>query len=278
MYMPHIDNSKRYILTCIDVYSRFATARALTNRSGPTILDETKSIFKEMGVPTNINVDNEFDYKEWMKYMDDLGVKVYLSHADDVIDSKNSIIERFHRTFRQLVLNFELNTGRKDWATYLPLVLKSYNEQVHRTVKNTPQKIWSGQENNEQTVTKVPMSYKIGQLVRIARKAKTFDKGARETYSEEVYKIKEMKGNRYILEDIKTNKQPKRGYKELELSTVQEAVEPKIIQTRKKTTQKKDVDEQQVKKKVDRAIRNLKNTGAKSKFDQDLATIAKKRK
>lgn len=278
MYMPHVDKGKRYILTCIDVHTRFATAKALTNRSGPTILRETKAIFKQMGVPTNINVDNEFNYKEWMAHMKSNDVKVYLSHADDVIDSKNSIIERFHRTFRQLVKNFELNTGRKDWATYLPLVLKSYNGQIHRTVKSAPQKIWSGKDENKQTITKVPMRYKVGQLVRIARKPKTFAKGARETYSEEVYRIKEIKGNRYFLTDVKSGQPANRGYKELELSMVQDAIiEPKIIQTRKMTVESKNVSQQQVQKKVDRELRNLKNIGAKSSFDRGVATRQTKR-
>ena len=39
----------KYILCCVDVYSRYASCRAMTNRRNETILTELQSIFSEMG-------------------------------------------------------------------------------------------------------------------------------------------------------------------------------------------------------------------------------------
>ena len=49
----------KYILCCVDVYSRYASCRTMTNRRNETILTELQSIFSEMGLPKTINSDNE---------------------------------------------------------------------------------------------------------------------------------------------------------------------------------------------------------------------------
>ena len=43
---------------CIDVYSRYLQARAMTNRRMETIIDNINDIFKTMGKPANLNADN----------------------------------------------------------------------------------------------------------------------------------------------------------------------------------------------------------------------------
>ena len=69
-----IDNYK-YILGVIDVYSRYAICRALTNLRVETLLEAMKSIFDEFENltgerPKNINADNEFNNKQFNEYFD----------------------------------------------------------------------------------------------------------------------------------------------------------------------------------------------------------------
>ena len=49
VYNKYLRNSYHYILTVVDVYSRYAAARPMTNYSMPTIIDNLGSIFDEMG-------------------------------------------------------------------------------------------------------------------------------------------------------------------------------------------------------------------------------------
>ena len=60
VYDRYSFHNYKYILTCIDVYLRFVSARPLTTREAPTIKKALTSIFEEMGLPLNINCDQEF--------------------------------------------------------------------------------------------------------------------------------------------------------------------------------------------------------------------------
>ena len=70
----------------INIYSRFACCRAMTNRKNETILEEIKSIFDEMGLPKAINSDNEFNKAILNDYFE----------PDEI--NKNAIVERCNRT------------------------------------------------------------------------------------------------------------------------------------------------------------------------------------
>ena len=67
----------KYILCCVDVYSRYASCRAMTNRRNDTIIEEIKSIFDEMGIPKTINSDNEFNKSTFNNYFNDNDIKCY---------------------------------------------------------------------------------------------------------------------------------------------------------------------------------------------------------
>ena len=209
MYMPWTFNGMRYILTCVDVYSRLVKVVPLRSRTGPTILKATKELFEKKfkKIPKNINVDNEFNYKAWMEYMSQNNVKVWLSYADDIIDSKNAIIERWHRTIREKVQAFELNTKRKDWPAYIGILVDAYNNQYHNTVKGAPSQIFKGIEENTQKVIVKQDKFKVGDLVRIKNTKKSaFTKtGDQTTFSTDVYKIiKKLSLNRFQLQNTET--------------------------------------------------------------------------
>ena len=72
----------KYILCCIDVYSRYASCRAMTNRRNETIIEEMKSIFNEMGMPKAINSDNVFNKSTFNNYSNDNDIKRDFSQRD----------------------------------------------------------------------------------------------------------------------------------------------------------------------------------------------------
>ena len=45
----------------VDVYSRFTQARAMTTRKQETVIEKVKDMFKIMGVPKEMTMDNEFN-------------------------------------------------------------------------------------------------------------------------------------------------------------------------------------------------------------------------
>jgi len=96
VYDRFMFNNYKYILCVIDVYSRYAQCRAMTNRRLDTIIENMNDIFNKMGYPKNLNLDNEFNKKEFKNYTDKHKIKLWFSQPYE--QNKNAIVERFNRT------------------------------------------------------------------------------------------------------------------------------------------------------------------------------------
>ena len=107
-------NKYKYILCVIDVYSRYAVSKAMTNRENDTILKNMKEIFDEMGgSPENINCDNEFNTSKIIEYFKDKKIIPHFSEPNEI--NKNAIVERFNRTITGLIQKYRVATGDKKW-------------------------------------------------------------------------------------------------------------------------------------------------------------------
>jgi transposase InsO family protein len=219
VYDRYTFHNYKYILDCIDVHSRYVTARPLTNRQAPTIVKALRSMFDEMGVPLHVNCDQEFvQAKEIRTFFDRNGVTVYASDPDE--PRKNALIERFHRTLALMLQRWRLSeSGLRNWPKVLPDIIENYNTSLHRTIGATPAQVFRGEVASKQVVVRPkPPSRKIGDLVRVLSQKQTFDKGDAPRYSKDVYKVIAMEGNRYLLRNQRTDAQPRRRYKEDELN------------------------------------------------------------
>ncbi len=72
-----------YILTVIDVFSKFAFVRLLKNKKGPTVLEALKSILDERK-PKRIQADegNEFFNAQCKSYMDKHNINLYFTNSE----------------------------------------------------------------------------------------------------------------------------------------------------------------------------------------------------
>jgi hypothetical protein len=213
----------KYILCCVDVYSRYAQCRAMTSRNNDALLEEIKDIFHVMGVPKNINADQEFNTKILLDYFNKTKIVCHFSEVGEI--NKNAIVERFNRTLAGLIQKWRVATkqirspsGRSlQWYKVLGDLVDGYNKCYHRTIKASPAEVFNGKAKNRQEIRFVPQIFKVGDIVRLKEEKKILGKGDFIKYSEETYIIIEKKGTRYKLEDVKTGKEPKRMYKEYEM-------------------------------------------------------------
>jgi len=92
---PNLNQGFKYLLTCIDVYSRFAFVEKLKSKEGIKVLEVFKKMMSEEGNPKNLNVDegSEFIYKPFRKYCEDNDITLWYSNPEQ--DNKNAIIEDF---------------------------------------------------------------------------------------------------------------------------------------------------------------------------------------
>jgi len=211
----------KYILCCIDVYSRYVQCRAMTNRSLPTIMDNFKSIIENMGNPKNINADNEFNKGAFKTYCKENDIKTWYSQPDE--PNKNAIVERFHRTLASLIQKWRIATGRYDWNKILPKIEYNYNHSFHKSLGATPYDVFNGNAVNKGELRDNKQNtghFKVGDKVRILIKKEVFDKGDRLRFSKQIYTVVGIDRQKYEVKNDDTDQISKYKFKFYELLKV----------------------------------------------------------
>lgn len=225
----------KYILTVIDVFSRFAYAEPLKNKTGPVVLEAFKKVAKN-GPPHLLTSDNgsEFINKQFQDFLKDQNI-THIT-VDPGTHTTVGVIERFNQTLKNAIFKYFQINDTNVWIDKLPRLIRSYNNRYHSTIQGKPkdsgsrrgiiQQIYA--QKNDVAIPKL----KVGDQVRIIIDKGKFKRGFKQTWSEEIYKI-ETSGNLYKLEGL-----PKK-YHYYELQTVGDVIEiPAEAKGEKQVTRK----------------------------------------
>jgi hypothetical protein len=232
----------QYVICMIDVYSRYANARALNSKEMPVYLNAIKEMCEENaavieggdGWPKEVSSDNEFnkgeyqnypphptvlDYEragDFIRYMRAHGChKFFFSDVGEL--HKNPIVERFHRTLALRLNRKRQQTHNLNWVGYLADIVKGYNHTYHSTIKAIPADVFAGRDLNYQLYKEVPRTFQVGDRVRYREEKQVFGRGDRRTYSKKVYVITAIIQQRYQLTDPQTQDVERKRFKEAEL-------------------------------------------------------------
>lgn len=179
VYDRYADGHYKYMLFILDIYSRFADGEYLTNRNSETIVNAVEKIFSRMGKPKKLSCDNEFNTRDFILFLKKQEISVIFSIPNDI--QKNSIVERFNRTFAGYLKRLRA-IGKYKWVDEFRDILENYNNSYHRTIKDTPYNIFHKGQPNKQDVIVVLNKFKVGDNVRIKIKKTIFNKGDLKIY------------------------------------------------------------------------------------------------
>lgn len=221
IYDRYTYHNYKYILVVVDVYSRYAMARALTNRTLSNIMKHIKEIFHEMGKPNVVQCDNEFNKKSFNDYCQENNILTEYSLPDEI--NKNVVVERLNRTIADILQRWRVATGRHDWYDVLNEVMYNYNHNRHSAIKAKPIDVWERKDINHQTYKVVKYPLKVGDQVRLARSKGIFDKGDTLSFSKQVHTIREIDGIKVYLDDFTDWVKP---YQLMKIDKVQHYPEP----------------------------------------------------
>ena len=92
----------KYLLTCIDVLSRYAWVVPLKDKMGKTLKDEFQVVFKSGRRPMRLQIDKgtEFTNQVFQKFLKEHNVHFFTTYNEE---TKASIVERFNRTLKTQV-------------------------------------------------------------------------------------------------------------------------------------------------------------------------------
>ena len=220
------NNNIRFMLTCIDTFSRKANAVPIKDKTPKVVLAGFKKHVKFYGgTPKYIYCDQGSEFKaEFEKYCDSKNIKMYHTFAL----FKASPIERFHRTLKDR-LNMQFTQAQSHrWIDILDETIGQYNNSKHSAIKMTPNKAFEKKNHdkvyeNQYGKIKAPPAnskplYELGDKVRVSRVKGTFEKSGY-NWSQEIFTINRRDLNypyRYWLKDEK-NEQIQGSFYEPEL-------------------------------------------------------------
>jgi transposase InsO family protein len=242
------NNGYRYLLTAIDVLTKYGRVTMLRNKNAATVTEAFSDMIGDVK-PRLLQTDKgtEFLNAQFQKMLADNGIKHYTSENDDI---KASIVERWHRTLLAKLYRYFTYKNTYRYVDVIQDIVASYNATYHSTIKMAPVDVTV---HNESVIREALLShspkktkpkFNVGDAVRISgTKQRIPAKGYRDKWTEEVFNITKILNTNpitYVIADY-NGEELKGKFYTPELQKVIKDVYrvEKVLKTRKVTGGKK---------------------------------------
>ena len=198
----------KYLLTIIDVFSKYAWVMPLKTKTGKDITKAFDYIIEGSArKPSRLWVDKvtEFYNQTFKKYLEQNNIQMYNTHNE----GKSVVVERFNRTIKTRIWKYFSANSTTRYFDILPALLQQYNHSVHRSTGMTPHDP-SQKENEEEVRIKLQgksrarapkAKFRISEQVRIAKLKRHFEKGYSPNWTEEVFVVDQVAHSAGDLQD-----------------------------------------------------------------------------
>ena len=125
-----------YLVTCIDVFSKYAWAIPIKTKTGKSLVEAVRKIFAKRK-PINFQTDkgSEFVNKTFLNFLKEEFVHFFTTENEDI---KASIVERFNRTLKEKMWRYFTKTNKFRYIHVLDRLLRNYNHSYHRSIRMAP--------------------------------------------------------------------------------------------------------------------------------------------
>ncbi|KAJ8020517.1 hypothetical protein HOLleu_40127 [Holothuria leucospilota] len=188
----------RYILTCIDIFSKYAWARVLKNKTGKSIVNAFQSIFKERQ-PKSLQTDKGTEFKNqlFQQFLRKNNIHFFTTNNE----TKASVVERFNRTLKSRMWRYFTANGNRRYIDVLQKFLVSYNKSLHRSIGKAPEdvnvtnqeEVWQALYGRDFSPDQSEQKFKLelNDPVRISMATRPFRKGYLPQWTDEVFTVSE---------------------------------------------------------------------------------------
>ena len=193
------NNNYKFILTVIDIFTKYAWAIPLKNNSGLSITNGFKTVLSEGRKPEKLWVDrgSEFYNKTFKSLLKEYetgkaasGIELYSTYSD----LKAVFIERFNRTILHIINKPMFINGDGNWVNILNDAVVTYNNNIHSTINMTPVDASNNPDKVKYTFSfkNIKPKLNVGNYVRNADKRNSFSKGYTSNWNRELFKVNEV--------------------------------------------------------------------------------------
>lgn len=200
-YFSRANKGYKYILMIIDVFSKYGWAIPLKNKSGPEIVRAFTELWDNEGQnpPKFLWTDKgkEFDNKQFYSLLEKKKVHLYWTENEE----KSCIVERWNRTIKRNMWKYFTKHSTGKYIKILPEIIEKYNNTKHSSIGCTPSEARkpSNYQHVFESLYKSPIRHRekgqeqpkfaIGDIVRITKLKKEFEKGYTANWTEEIFEI-----------------------------------------------------------------------------------------
>ena len=187
----------KFVLTCIDVFSRKGYAVPLKSKSPVEVVKAFKTLEKSLPFMIQSDKGTEFKGRVFQSWLKSKHVEFFTSQ-DPVI--KCSLVERFNRTLMSKLWRYFTRNRTLRYLDVLGDIVESYNDTRHKsigmapndvTVKHAPT-IWRRlYPAFKKPVYTKALKFQVGDSVRISKAKKLFAKSYLPQWSQEIFTVHE---------------------------------------------------------------------------------------
>jgi hypothetical protein len=210
-FMVEQNEGYRYVLIVQDIFSRKIWARPVKNKQGRTVSTALREILTNMA-PFSENarlvIDRGTEYlnREVRALLQSFGLDI--THPSD---GHASHVERANLSLQRLLFqNMYERGGPRRWLDFLPEAVNIMNNRYHRIIRMSPNEAEDPVNLNQlfeamslkQTDAvykemlpnskKKPSKFKLGDVVRIQKEKRIFNRGYQPTFTDEVFKVSQI--------------------------------------------------------------------------------------
>lgn len=238
----------KYLLVCIDVFSKYAWIKPLKSKSAHELDDALQKVFlQDNRQPLMIQTDKgtEFLNSTVKSMLKKKHIKLFTTNSE----RKASIVERLNRTIKSIMFKYFTKTNTRKYIDILPDLVKRYNNSYHRSIKMRPvdvnqsnvSQVWINLYEKLAVFHKSKNKLMVNDLVRISIEKAPFQKRYEEVWTEEIFIVSHcVAGNPTVYKLKDQNNEPIKGvfyYEEL-----QKVFEPSAYRIEKIIRKKRGVD------------------------------------
>ena len=244
-----------FLLVVVDTFSRHAWVVPLKSKTGQNVISAFRSIFRDRK-PRLLRTDKgtEFVNRPFKKFLRENDVVP----IESLSDHKAAFAESFIGKFKNVMYRYMESNDTDKYLDVLPDLVRNYNDTRHGAlhglapsqIDEDTQYTWMARRSGGGGARKkrIRFRFKVGDRVRITRKAKTFRRGFLQKWTYEVFEVSHRYRREnlavYKLRDLK-GEEIQGSFSEAELQKVDKTelftkVE-KIVKRRKTKNGKKEV-------------------------------------
>ena len=193
--LARFNKGYKFLLTCIDVFSKFACVVPLKNKTGESLVNGFHSILDTGRSPEKLQTDKrtEFLNRNFQSFLKEKNIHFFTTNSG----LKASVVERFNRTLKTRMWKYFMVKNSRVYINILQDIIHGYNNSYHRSIGRAPASVSLinlGQVRrklywNSWTKLRKKFKFKLSDQVRISKSRRTFKKGYLPSWTREIFTV-----------------------------------------------------------------------------------------